>query len=85
MPGFDLTHIIRRRYEHSFSQHIDGGVGAYWQERYGTGPIVTATYEQIYGVSPNTDLHYGVTYARRIYDGDPVHSLSFLLGLARRF
>jgi biofilm PGA synthesis protein PgaA len=85
VPGFDLTHILWRRYEHSFSQHVTGGVGAYWQQGFGTDAIVTATYEQIYGVSPNTDLHYGATYARRAYDAELVNSVSFLLGLSRRF
>ncbi|HEY7292806.1 MAG TPA: poly-beta-1,6 N-acetyl-D-glucosamine export porin PgaA [Vicinamibacterales bacterium] len=85
VPGLDLTHIIWRRYEHSFSQHVSGGVGAYWQQTFGTGAIVTATYEQIYGVSPNTDLHYGATYARRLYDGESVNSIALLLGLSRKF
>jgi biofilm PGA synthesis protein PgaA len=85
VPGFDLTHILWRHYEHSFRQHVSGGAGAYWQQDFGTGAIFNATYEQIYGVSPNTDLHYGATYARRMYDGEPVSSLSLVLGLSRKF
>jgi biofilm PGA synthesis protein PgaA len=85
VPGFDLVHILWRRYERSFRQHISGGAGTYWQANHGLGTIATATYEQIYQVSPNTDLHYGVTLARRVYDGDPVNSATLSLGLSRRF
>jgi biofilm PGA synthesis protein PgaA len=85
LPGFDILHTFWRRYERSFRQHITGGIGTYWQCGYGTGTIASITYEQINQVSPNTELHYGATYSRRVYDGDPVDSITFSLALAQRF
>jgi poly-beta-1,6 N-acetyl-D-glucosamine export porin PgaA len=85
LPAFDVAHVLWRRYERSFSQHINAAVGTYWQQGYGAGTIVITTYEQAYQVNPNTEVRYGATYARRIYDGGPVQSLSFSLSLARRF
>ncbi len=85
VPGFDVVHILWRRYEHSFRQHVSGGAGTYWQDTHGWGTIATATYEQIYQATPDMELHYGATYARRVYDGDPVNSVTLSLGLSRRF
>ena len=85
LPGLDILHTLWRHYERSFRQHITGGIGTYWQRGYGTGTIASITYEQIYQVSPNTELHYGATYSRRVYDGDPVDSITFSLALAQRF
>src|SRR5262249_354882 len=85
LPTFDTTHVLWRRYERSFRQDISAAVGTYWQQGYGTGTMAIATYQQAYQVNPNTELRYGAAYSRRIYDGGPVHSLTFSLGLVRRF
>jgi len=84
IPGFDVVHLLSRRYEHSFRQHLNAGIGSYSQRGFGTGAISNVTYEQIYEVSPGTDLRYGATYARRLYDGDAVNSLALLFGLTRK-
>jgi biofilm PGA synthesis protein PgaA len=83
--GFEATHIVWRRYERSFSQHATVGPGVYWQKGYGTGAILTIAYEQIFQFSNSMSLHYGAIYARRMYDGDPVNSVTFTFGLSRRF
>jgi biofilm PGA synthesis protein PgaA len=83
--GVDADHIIWRRYEHAFRQHVSLGAGGYWQQHYGTAPIAGATYEQILEFTPVTDLRYGVTYARRVYDGGRVNSLTLSVALTRRF
>jgi biofilm PGA synthesis protein PgaA len=84
-PGVDAVHILWRRYERSFRQHIGGGAGMYWQDGHGGNGIATLTYEHIFGFSPAMDLHYGLTFARRSYDGDPVNSLTLSVGITRRF
>jgi poly-beta-1,6 N-acetyl-D-glucosamine export porin PgaA len=84
-PGFDAVHIFWRRYERTFRQHIGAGAGMYWQDGHGTNGIVTVTYEHIVDLNDAMALRYGLTFARRSYDGDPVDSLTFSLGLSRRF
>jgi biofilm PGA synthesis protein PgaA len=83
--GIDADHIIWRHYERSFHQHISAGAGTYWQQGHGAAPMASVTYEQILGFSASTDLRYGASYNRRVYDGAPVNSLTFSLLLERRF
>jgi biofilm PGA synthesis protein PgaA len=84
-PGFDAVHILWRRYERSLSQHVSTGAGTYWEQGYGFGLLAAFSYEQIFQFSPAMSLHYGATFARRIYDGSPINSLTLSVGLSRRF
>ena len=83
--GVDADHIIWRRYERSFRQHISAGAGGYWQQHHGTAPITSVAYEQIIQFNAVTDLRYGASFNRRVYDGAPVNSITLSLALARRF
>jgi len=78
-------HILWRRYERSFRHRFSAGGGAYWQRSYATGVLATATYEQAFRFSPAAELRYDVTLARRVYDGQPVNSLTLSIGIVRRF
>lgn len=83
--GVDADHIIWRRYERSFRQHVSLGAGGYWQQHYGTAPIAGAAYEQVFEFNSTMDLRYGASYTRRVYDGGPVKSLTLSVALTRRF
>jgi biofilm PGA synthesis protein PgaA len=83
--GVDADHIIWRRYERSFRQHVSLGAGSYWQQHYGTAPIAGAAYEQVFEFNSTMNLRYGASYARRVYDGDPVDSLTLSIAMTRRF
>ncbi len=81
----EAEQILSRRYERSFRHQFSAGGGAYWQRSYSTGAIASVSYEQIFQFSPITELRYGATYARSLYDGAPVNSYTLSIAIARRF
>ena len=81
----EVEQILRRHYERSLRQRFSAGGGAYWERGYSTGAIATFGYEQAFQFSPVTELRYGATYARRLYDGEPVNSFTLSIAIARRF
>jgi len=83
--GVEVNHILWRRYERSFRQRFSGNGGTYWQRGYQTGVLATATYEHAYHFTPAMALNYGATFARRVYDGQPVPSLTLSIGLVGSF
>jgi hypothetical protein len=44
-----------------------------------------ASYEQILQLTTDSALHYGLGYARRVYDGIPVEDLRVWINLGHRF
>ncbi|HJW03663.1 MAG TPA: poly-beta-1,6 N-acetyl-D-glucosamine export porin PgaA [Azospira sp.] len=58
------------RYDRSLKHRLDLGVGNYWQENYGTGPLHLVRYEMIYAPDDRTELRAGISYSRRPYDGE---------------
>jgi biofilm PGA synthesis protein PgaA len=83
--GADVDHIMWRRYERSFRQHVSFGAGGYWQQQYGTAAIAGAAYEQVFEFGSTMNLRYGASYARRVYDGGPVDSLTLSVAMTWRF
>ncbi|GAA5525920.1 poly-beta-1,6-N-acetyl-D-glucosamine export protein [Microbulbifer aestuariivivens] len=81
----DIQHRIWRRYECSLQQRLQLNVGGYWQEDYPSGTIGTAIYSQSWRVDPLSEVRYGISSARRRYDGDNEYSWSLFLGFTRRF
>lgn len=59
-----------RRYERSFRHRIELGAGLYEQQDYGSGPTWVLRYEQQWNPGDRLSLRYGVSRARRLYDGD---------------
>lgn len=62
-------HVLWRRYEDSLVQAITLNGGWYGQQDFRGGAIGTATYEQRWRFDPRTELVYGISYGKRLYDG----------------
>ena len=68
-----------------FCDKVSGSGGIYWQQGYGARELAVATYEQVFRFGPSAEAHYGATLARRVYDGEPVNSITVSVGLSARF
>ncbi len=58
-----------RNYERSFKQRLIGTAGAYWQEGYGTLPVLAIKYEHEWERQREWVIRYGLGWTRRPYDG----------------
>ncbi len=67
-----LEHVIRRRYERAWVHRLFTGYGWVEQSGYDPEPIWDVKYEHDIRTSERTGLLVGGSYARRVYDGDPV-------------
>jgi hypothetical protein len=83
--GVAARHLLWRRYERSLQQELRLSVGAFVQEAYPTHWTGSVGYEQALRLATESTLYYGVGWARRVYDGDPVGDLRFYVNLGHRF
>lgn len=81
----DAVHLLWRAYESNFRQRFVVTVGSYWQSDFGSAPIGSILYEQIYHVDLATEVNYGVQLSRNVYDGEAENSLGFFLSLKHSF
>jgi biofilm PGA synthesis protein PgaA len=81
----DAVHLLWRSYESNYRQRFVVTAGSYWQSDFGSAPIGSIRYEQIYHVSPATELNYGVQLSRNVYDGESENSLGFFFSLKHSF
>ena len=83
--GIAVRHLLWRRYERSLSPGVQavgrgvrpGGVRDGW--------TASAGYEQALRLTSESTIYYGVGWARRVYDGEPVGDLRFYVNLGHRF
>jgi biofilm PGA synthesis protein PgaA len=87
--SFDLTFenhwLTWRRYEHSFTQRLALTAGDYWQEGFGSGPILGLRYEHEWEHARWQTLRYGVGILNRPYDGQQETRSYLYLTLHWRF
>jgi biofilm PGA synthesis protein PgaA len=83
--GVAARHLLWRRYERSLYQEFRLSAGAFVQEAYPTHWTGSVGYEQALRFTNDSTLHYGVGWARRVYDGEPVGDLRFYVNLGHRF
>ena len=62
--------MLWRRYQRSWSQRIQFGVGDYSQQHFGSGVIWDVEYEQRWQLNDALNFNYGVLYRSRLYDGE---------------
>lgn len=67
----DLRWLLWRWYRRSFAHHLALSGGVYRQKGFGTEGIGAVRYEHEWQISDTLSLLYGVTWRRRVYDGDP--------------
>ena len=91
-PGQDLSvtggllaeHVLWRNYESSLTQALSADAGMYAERGYANNWIGTLNYEHRWRFDPLTEIHYGVTLMRRVYDGSVENTLGFTIGLRQR-
>ncbi|MBR0778150.1 poly-beta-1,6 N-acetyl-D-glucosamine export porin PgaA [Bradyrhizobium diazoefficiens] len=92
-PDSDLTvdagllaeHVLWRRYDTSLVQAFLVNGGLYAEAHHGTNVIATVSYEHRWRFEPYMDLHYGVQFTRRVYDGSVENTGTITLGGRWRF
>jgi biofilm PGA synthesis protein PgaA len=92
-PDRDLTatagllaeHMIWRRYDNSWVQALSVNAGLYSEAHFRTDVIATVTYEHRWRFNPFLELHYGVELKRRVYDGLPEYTATFIFGSRAKF
>ncbi len=87
--SISATHMLQgthyRHFGKSFVQRLFLTAGGYYQEDCGTHTIGAIRYEQDFSFSFRSVFLWGVTLARRVYDGDPATALSLYLTFKYRF
>ena len=78
-------HLLWRRYERSLRQELRLAAGAVAQQDFPTRWTGSASYEHILQLTTESSVYYGVGYARRVYDGNPVKDLRVWVNLGHRF
>lgn len=81
----DNDWLTYRHYDQSFHQRFALGIGGYWQDHFGAGPIGSFLYEHRWSANNTLDLVYGASVASRIYDGNRQTNLAYYLTLNWRF
>ena len=71
--SIDLTTAAQwltwRSYNYGFKQRLQGSLGAYWQDGFGTKPALGIRYEHEWEQARRWVVRYGVGVTRRPYDG----------------
>ena len=80
-----VRHLLWRRYQKTLRHELRLTAGAFAQEANATRWTGSATYEHILQLTTDSALYYGLGYARRVYDGNPVQDLRVWINLGHRF
>jgi biofilm PGA synthesis protein PgaA len=83
--GFDLTHILYRRYDFTYDQQLVASVGPYWEQNFGTGLAWTVQYQQQIKSHDTAELSLGVSFARQPYDGQYENTIAVTFNSILRF
>jgi biofilm PGA synthesis protein PgaA len=83
--GVAARHLLWRRYGRNLLHELKLSAGAFAQEAYATQWIAGTAYEQALQMTTTSTLYYGIGWARRVYDGQPVGDLRFYVNLGHRF
>jgi len=74
-----------RFYDFKFVQRLVLNYGSYWQKNYDSGWIGTVRYEHQWDFNDRQALLYGISYSRRVYDGNPEYGTTFYVTINWRF
>ena len=83
--GLFAQHVAWRRYERAFVQALSLEVGVYDQQGFAADWIAVARYEHRWRQNPRTEIHYGITIDRRVYDGVGERGIALAAGIRQRF
>jgi biofilm PGA synthesis protein PgaA len=79
--GLLAQHVAWRRYEKSFVQAISVDTGVYAQQGFGRNWIGVMRYEHRWRHDPWTEIVYGISLDRRVYDGVAENGVALMVGL----
>ncbi len=79
--GLRARHVAWRRYERSLVHILSVDTGLYRQIGFAARWIGVARYEQRWRRDPWSEIFYGITADRRVYDGNAERGISLFLGL----
>lgn len=79
--GLLAQHVAWRRYQKSFVQALSADTGLYAQEGFGRNWIGVLRYEHRWRHDPWTEIVYGVSVDRRVYDGVAENGVALMVGL----
>lgn len=82
--GLNLEHIAWRRYERILTQVASLDVGIYDQQGFDASWVGVVRYEHRWRQDPRTEIFYGVTLDRRVYDGVSERGVAVTLGVRQR-
>lgn len=74
-----------RRYDFAFTQQLNFGFGYFWQDSHGSSPVASLEYLANIDVSAGLRLHFGIRYARDVYDGNTESATFMMAGIAGTF
>jgi biofilm PGA synthesis protein PgaA len=83
--AFEVDHVLWRRYERSFRQNLTLGAGPYWEAHFRPDWLGQISYRQTYQLQPGLEIRYGLDFARRVYDGQPVRDVGIVASVDKRF
>lgn len=79
--GLLAQHFAWRRYEKSFVQALSADAGLYAQQGFGRHWIGVLRYEHRWRHDPWTEIVYGLSVDRRVYDGVAENGVALMVGL----
>lgn len=80
-----FRHTLHRRFENVYQHMLTLSGGNYWQQNFGNSFIGNVAYEHHVLWNDVIDSSVGVSYGRRVYDGDPENQLAVMTKLSWRF
>ena len=83
--GLTYGNLIWRDYDKSLSHSLELDGGDYQQKNYGSALVWTVGYNQFLDWTDRLSASYGVSYGRRVYDGDPEKVINGFLNLVWKF
>jgi biofilm PGA synthesis protein PgaA len=83
--GLLAEQVLWRRYEVALIQAFTATLGVYSEAHFPARGVGSVGYEHRWRFDPDMDLHYGVQFSRRTYDGVPENTVTLTAGLRRRF
>ena len=85
LPTVSVNHILYHRYETSWSQQFQAGLGTYSQRSYSTGAVGLLSYGQRYSWNDVFEVGGALSWLNRPYDGDRESDVRLIVDLTYRF
>lgn len=85
MVSLDVWQTLYRFYDFKFVHRLVVGYGTYWQENSDPGWMGVVRYEHHWDFNDRQALLYGISFSRRVYDGNPETAATFYVTVNWRF